>query len=234
MSDDRGKTIKEWAVEDRPREKLLYKGIHSLANSELIAILIRSGTRNHSAVELARKILDAAGNDLDRLGRFTVSDFMKIKGIGKAKAITIVSALELGRRRKINEASVNHKITSSRDVFEVFYPLLTDLVHEEFWVLLLNRSNKVIEKKKISQGGITGTVTDIRLIMKFALDMLASSIILCHNHPSGNIQPSEADLQITKKLQESSSVMDIKLLDHVIIGGNNYFSFADENLIKND
>ncbi len=233
MNDDRAKTIKEWAVEDRPREKLLYKGIQSLANSELLAILIRSGTKNHSAVELARKILDAAGNDLDRLGRFTVSDFMKIKGIGKAKAITIVSALEIGRRRKIYQADANHKITSSRDVFEIFYPQLTDLIHEEFWILLLNRSNKVIEKKKISQGGITGTVTDIRLIMKYAIDTLASSIIICHNHPSGSIQPSDADLQITKKLQESAAIMDIKLLDHIIIGGKDYFSFADENLIKN-
>jgi DNA repair protein RadC len=233
MGDDRGKTIKEWAVEDRPREKLLYKGIHSLANSELIAILIGSGTKNHSAVELAREILDSAGNDLDRLGRFTVSDFMKIKGIGKAKAIAIVSALELGRRRKICEARADLKITSSRDVFEIFYPQLTDLVHEEFWILLLNRANKVIEKKKISQGGISGTVTDIRLIMKSAIDTFASSIILCHNHPSGNNQPSDADRQITKKIQESSAIMDIKLLDHIIVAGKNYFSFADENLLNN-
>jgi len=233
MSDDRGKTIKEWAVEDRPREKLLYKGIQSLANSELIAILIGSGTKNHSAVELARRILDSAGNDLDRLGRFTVSDFMKIKGIGKAKAVAIVSALELGRRRKICEAGADQKISSSRDVFEIFYPHLADLVHEEFWILLLNRANKIIEKRKISQGGIAGTVTDIRLIMKFAIDTLASSIILCHNHPSGNNQPSDADIQITKKLHESSALMDIKLLDHIIIAGKNYFSFADENLISN-
>jgi DNA repair protein RadC len=231
MSEEGVKSIKEWAVEDRPREKLLAHGIQSLSHSELIAILIGSGTKNQSAVELARRILNNANNDLDQLGRFTVSDFMKIKGIGKAKAIAIVSALELGRRRKISESSDRLKITSSGDVFEVLYQHLVDLSHEEFWILLLNRSNKIIEKRKISQGGIAGTVTDIRMILKFAIDALASSIILCHNHPSGNLQPSDADIQITRKLKEASAIMDIGLLDHVIIAGKRHYSFADENLL---
>jgi DNA repair protein RadC len=231
MSEEGVKSIKEWAVEDRPREKLLAHGIQSLSHSELIAILIGSGTRNQSAVELARRILSNANNDLDQLGRFTVSDFMKIKGIGKAKAIAIVSALELGRRRKLSESSDRLKITSSGDVFEVLYQHLVDLSHEEFWILLLNRSNKIIEKRKISQGGIAGTVTDIRMILKFAIEALASSIILCHNHPSGNLQPSEADIHITQKLKEASAIMDIGLLDHVIIAGKRYYSFADENLL---
>jgi DNA repair protein RadC len=231
MSEESSKSIKEWAVEDRPREKLLSHGIQSLSHSELIAILIGSGTRNRSAVDLARRILDNANNDLDQLGRFTVSDFMKIKGIGRAKAIAIVSALELGRRRKLSETSNRLKITSSGDVFEVLYQHLADLSHEEFWILLLNRSNKIIQKRKISQGGISGTVTDIRMILKFAIEALASAMILCHNHPSGNLQPSEADIQITRKLKEAAGLMDIGLLDHIIIAGKGYFSFADENLL---
>jgi len=160
-----------------------------------------------------------------------VSDFMKIKGIGKAKAIAIVSALELGRRRKLSESADRIRITSSDNVFEVFYQHLADLPHEEFWILLLNRSNKIIDKRKISQGGIAGTVTDIRMILKFAIDVLASSIIVCHNHPSGNLQPSEADIQITRKIKDAATVMDIALLDHVIVAGKKYFSFADENLL---
>ena len=231
MSEEGGKSIKEWAVEDRPREKLLVHGIQSLSNSELIAVLIGSGIKNQSAVELARRILSNASNDLDQLGRFTVSDFVKIKGIGKAKAIAIVSALELGRRRKLSESSDRLKITTSGDVYDVFYQHLVDLSHEEFWILLLNRSNRIVEKRKISQGGIAGTVTDIRMILKFAIEALASSIILCHNHPSGNLQPSEADIHITRKLKESSTLMDIQLLDHIIIAGRRYYSFADENLM---
>jgi DNA repair protein RadC len=231
MSEEGGKSIKEWAVEDRPREKLMTHGIQSLSTSELIAILIGSGIKNQSAVELARKILGSAANDLDQLGRFSVSDFMKIKGIGKARAIAIVSALELGRRRKLSESANRLKIASSGDVYEVLCQYLADLSHEEFWILLLNRSNKIIEKRKISQGGISGTVTDIRMILKFAIEALASSIILCHNHPSGNLQPSEADIQVTRKLKESSALMDINLLDHIIIAGKQYFSFADENMM---
>lgn len=231
MCEEGTRSIKEWAVEDRPREKLMTQGIQSLSNSELIAILIGSGIKNQSAVELARKILRIASNDLDQLGRFSVSDFMKIKGIGRARAVAIVSALELGRRRKLSDASNRLKITSSSDVYEALCQHLADLPHEEFWILLLNRSNKVLEKRKISQGGISGTVTDMRMILKFAIDALASSLILCHNHPSGNLQPSEADIQVTRKLKEASALMDITLLDHVIIAGKHYFSLADENMM---
>ncbi|HLO59416.1 MAG TPA: DNA repair protein RadC [Bacteroidales bacterium] len=224
-------SIRNWAVEDRPREKMLTSGTQSLSDAELIAILIGSGTRNISAVDLARQILHMAGNSLDRLGKYSIHDLNKIKGIGQARAVTILAALELGRRRKIADVPDEVKITGSADVFNLVFPLLTDLTYEEFWILLLNRSNKVILKQKISQGGITGTVTDIRLILKTALENLATSLILSHNHPSGNLQPSEADIAITRRLKETASLMDITLLDHIIVAGKNYFSFADENLI---
>jgi DNA repair protein RadC len=224
-------SIRNWAVEDRPREKMLSRGIQSLSDAELIALLIGSGTRKVSAVDLARQILHMAGNNLDKLGKYSVPDLKKLKGIGQARAISIVAALELGRRRKLADAPEYVKITGSSEVFNLMHPFFCDLAHEEFWVLLLNRSNKVIDKQKISQGGITGTVTDIRLILKMALDNLATSMILCHNHPSGNLQPSDADISITRRLKESASLMDISLLDHLIIAGKGYFSFADENLI---
>ena len=224
-------TIKNWAVEDRPREKMLSTGSQNLSDAELIALLIGSGTRNSSAVDIARHILHTAGNSLDKLGKYSVSELRKIKGIGQAKAISIVAALELGRRRKLADTPDEIKITGSADVFSIMNPVLSDLSYEEFWVLFLNRSNKVICRKKISQGGITGTVTDIRLILKMAIENLATSIILSHNHPSGNLQPSEADISITRRLRESSTLMDISLLDHIIIAGRSYFSFADENLI---
>lgn len=224
-------SIRDWAVEDRPREKMMVKGIQSLSDSELIALLIGSGTRKISAVELARQILNKAGNNLDKLGKFSVSDLKQLKGIGKARAIAIVAALELGRRRKQIESPEANKITGSAEVFNLMHAALADLSYEEFWILLLNRSNRVIEKRKISQGGITGTVTDIRMILKMAIENLATSLILCHNHPSGNLQPSDADVSITRRLKESASLMDITLLDHVILAGRSYFSFADENLI---
>lgn len=224
-------SIKSWAVEDRPREKMLTKGLQSLSDSELIALLIGSGTRKVTAVELARQVLHQAGNNLDKLGKCSVSDLKKLKGIGQARAVTIVAALELGRRRKLADPPENEKISSSADVSNLMFPLLSDLSHEEFWILLLNRSNRVIEKRRISQGGITGTVTDIRMILKLALDSLSTSLILCHNHPSGNLQPSDADISITRKLKESASLMDITLLDHLIVAGKNYFSFADENIL---
>ncbi len=224
-------SIRNWALEDRPREKALAGGIQTLSDAELVALLIGSGTRKISAVDLARQILYMAGNSLDQLGKYAVSDLKKLKGIGQAKAITIVAALELGRRRKLDDSPQLTKISSSLEVFDLMHPLLSDLSYEEFWVVFLNRSNKVISKQKISQGGITGTVTDIRLILKLALDKLATSLILCHNHPSGNLQPSEADISITRKLKESALLMDISLLDHVIIAGKSYFSFADENMI---
>jgi len=224
-------SIKNWAVEDRPRERLLAKGIQSLTNTELIALLIGSGTKEISAVDLARKILIKADDNLNLLGKFSVDDLQKQKGIGKAKAISIIAALELGRRRKMSEALVWPKITSSKDAYNIIFPLISDLQHEEFWVLLLNRSNKIIDKTKISQGGVTGTVIDVKIILKKAIEKLASSVILCHNHPSGNIEPSEADIGITRKLKEAAEIMDIKLLDHIIVADNSYFSFLDEGIL---
>lgn len=224
-------SIKEWSLEDRPREKLLTKGISSLSDSELIAIIIGSGSRDESAVQLSKRILGSVQHNLNELGKLSIDDLQKYKGIGEAKAIGIVAALEIGRRRKLTESINREKITSSNDIYEIFHPILADLPHEEFWILLLNRSNKVIDRQKISQGGISGTVTDIRLMMKAALDKLASSIVLTHNHPSGNIKPSDADISITQKVKESGKLMDITLLDHIIITDGSYFSFADEGLI---
>ncbi len=231
MSKESIKGIKSWAVEDRPREKLIRNGIQNLSNTELIAILIRSGTTNTSAVEVARVILHQAENNLNTLGKKTINDLKKIKGMGEAKAIAIVAALELGRRRKLSDVLEKQKITGSHDVYTVFYPMLADLSYEEFWILLLNRSNKIIERQKISQGGVSGTVIDIKMILKSAVEKLASSIILCHNHPSGNLKPSEADINITNKLKEAAAIMDIKMLDHIITGNERYYSFADEGII---
>lgn len=223
--------IKDWALEDRPREKLLSKGITSLSNAELLAILIRSGGPETSAVELARQVLKEAGNNLHELGKRNISELVKHNGMGPVKAITIVAALELGRRRKRTEIGDKIRISGSQDVYTLFQPMIGDLSHEEFWVLLLNRSNRVMDNIRISQGGISGTVIDVRLILKHALDRLASALILCHNHPSGNLKPSEADVRITSKIAEASKTMDIQLLDHIIIADNSYFSFSDEGMI---
>lgn len=231
MEEYKNLSIKDWSVEDRPREKLLSKGISSLSDAELIAIIIGSGNRDESAVELSRRILVSVQNNLNELGKLTVDDLQKYKGIGEAKAISIVAALELGRRRKLSEIIDRQKISTSRDIYEIFHSLLADLPHEEFWIVLLNRSNKIIDRIKISQGGIAGTVTDVRLILRTALEKLASAIILCHNHPSGNQKPSEADINITQKIKESGSLMDINLLDHIIITDGTYYSFADEGII---
>lgn len=224
-------SIKEWAVEDRPREKMLAKGIRSLSEAELIAILIGSGNLEESAVEVSRRILASVNNNLNELGKKNINDLKKFKGIGEVKAITILSALELGRRRKESEPEEKPKIVTSSDAAGIFKPLLSDLPHEEFWVLLLNRNNLVVDKLMVSQGGLSGTVIDVRIILKMALDKLACSIILCHNHPSGNLRPSEADKDITKKIREAGKHMDIPVLDHLIIGNDAYFSFADEGLI---
>lgn len=223
--------IKDWAVEDRPREKLLKKGINSLSEAEIIAILIGSGTKNKSAVELSKKILKTVDNNLNELGKLGIPDLTKIKGIGEAKAITIIAALELGRRRKLSEIINKKKITQSKDIFGLFQPLIGDLPYEEFWILLLNRSNLIIERFKISQGGISGTVIDIKIILKTAIEKLASSIILCHNHPSGNREPSNADNSITQKLKKGAELLDIQVLDHIIVANTNYFSYADEGKI---
>ncbi len=224
-------SIKNWAVEDRPREKLLANGIRSLTNAELVALLIGSGTKDISAVELARQILVTADNNLNALGKLSVNNLQKLKGIGQAKAISIVAALELGRRRKLSEVLERPRITSSKDVYELLFPLLSDLPHEEFWILLLNRSNKIIDRIKISQGGTAGTVIDVKMILRNAIDKLASSVIICHNHPSGNTEPSKADIEITGRISEAAKIMDIKLLDHIIIAENLYFSFLDEGML---
>jgi DNA repair protein RadC len=231
MSDYPSKAMKSWAVEERPREKVMAKGIQYLSDSELLAIILGSGTRNITAVELARKILEIAGNNLHELGRQSVNELLRVKGVGPAKAVSVMAALELGRRR----AGLNHvekiPVKSSETVFRLFHPLLGDLDHEEFWLLMLNRANKVLGRFKVSQGGLSGTVIDTRIILKRALDSLASSIIVCHNHPSGNNQPSDADIKITEKLKKAAEMLEIKLLDHVIIADKSYFSFADEGLI---
>jgi DNA repair protein RadC len=231
MSESKNLSIKEWSVDDRPREKLLSKGISSLSDAELIAILIGSGSRNESAVDLSKKILNKVSNNLNELGKLSIPELRKFKGIGEVKAISIVSAMELGRRRKETDTTERPKISCSRDIFNIFHPLLADLYHEEFWIILLNRANKIIDKQRISQGGISGTVTDIRIILKSAIETSASALILCHNHPSGNLKPSDADISITRKIKESGKLMEIELLDHLIVTDGNYFSFADEGIL---
>ncbi len=221
-----------WAVEERPREKVLANGVLYLSDSELLAILLGSGTKNMTAVELARVILKEAGNSLQVLGKQGISDLIKIKGVGPAKAITLLAALELGRRRAGMQHPEKIPVKSSATVFQIFHPLMGDLEHEEFWLLMLNRANRVVGRYKVSQGGLSGTVIDTRIILKKALDNLASSIIVCHNHPSGNKQPSDADVKITEKLKKAAEMLEIKLLDHVIIADKSYFSFADEGLIS--
>ena len=223
--------ITDWAVEDRPREKLIRKGISTLSDAELLAILISSGTKKKSAVDLGRELLGIVNNNLNSLGKLTVSDLLKIRGIGPARAVTISAALELGRRRSLAEIPDADHIKCSKDAADIFQPLLSDLPHEEFWVLFLNRSNKIIDRMKLSQGGISGTVTDVRIVMKKAVESLASGIIVCHNHPSGNLNPSESDTRITQKIKDAGNLMDIQLLDHLIISGKDYYSFADNGLL---
>jgi DNA repair protein RadC len=231
MKDYYSGTLKSWAVEERPREKVMANGIQYLSDTELLAILIGSGTRNITAVELARKILGGVGNNLHELGRQSIADLQKVKGVGPAKAITLMAAMELGRRRSGSRQVDKISVKSSETVFQVFHPLMGDLDHEEFWLLMLNRANRVLGRFKVSQGGLSGTVIDTRIILKKALDNLASSIIVCHNHPSGNMQPSDADVKITEKLKKAAEMLEIKLLDHIIIADKSYFSFADEGLI---
>ena len=224
-------SIKNWSLDDRPREKLLQKGRTSLSNAELIAILIGSGSRNESAVSLSQRILSSVDNNLNELGKLEISQLMKFKGIGEAKAVTIAAALEIGRRRRSEDALERDKISGSSSVFEILQPLLGELPHEEFWIMYLNNSNKVIQKNQLSKGGITGTLVDVRLVLKKALELGATSLILAHNHPSGTLKPSQADKALTKKLSLASQSLDIKVLDHLIVTENAYFSFADEGLI---
>ena len=224
-------SIKNWSQYDQPREKLLYKGKSALSDTELVAILIGSGNRDESAVALCKRILASVDNNLSALGKLSIKQLMEFKGIGEAKAITIIAALELGRRRRGEEALEKKKITSSTSVFELMQPVIGELQHEEFWIIYMNNSNKVIQKNQLSKGGITGTLVDVRLVLKNALEVGATGLILAHNHPSGTLKPSEADKQITQKLKVASKSLDIKVLDHLIITEKAYFSFADENLL---
>lgn len=224
--------IKSWAEEDRPREKLMLKGKASLTDAELIAILLRTGTKSGTAVDVAKTLLSRVSNDLNKLAKLTVQDLKKIKGVGEAKAIAIVSALELGRRRKDEHVSEKQPlISSSKQAYLLMGTELSDLMHEEFWIILLNRANRVIKKIRISEGGTSGTVADSKLIFKFALEELAASVILVHNHPSGNPQPSKQDVELTKNLVEAGKLLSIPVLDHIIFTDEEYFSFADKKLV---
>ncbi len=222
-------SIKNWSQDDQPREKLLYKGKAVLSDAELVAILIGSGNRQESAVALCKRILASVDNNLSELGKMSIKQLMEFKGIGEAKAISIAAALELGRRRRGEEALEKMRITSSVSVFELMQPIIGELPHEEFWIIYVNNSNKVIQKNQLSKGGITGTLVDVRLALKNALEVGATGIILAHNHPSGTLKPSTADKQLTQKLKTAGESLDIKVLDHLIITEKAYFSFADEN-----
>ncbi|TPG40014.1 RadC family protein [Flavobacterium pectinovorum] len=222
--------ISDWSEEDRPREKLILKGKEALSNAELIAILIGSGSRNESAVDLSRRILASVDN-LNSLAKLSLSQLMNFKGIGEAKAIAIVAALELGRRRRVEETVQLIRITSSKMVFDIMQPIIGELSHEEFWVLFLNNSNKVVSKSQLSRGGITGTIVDVRLIFKLALENGATGLILSHNHPSGNLLPSDADREVTKKIKLAGDSLDVKVLDHLIITETKYYSFVDEGIL---
>lgn len=222
--------INQWAEDDRPREKFLLKGKSSLSDSELLAILIGSGSRNESAVQLCQRILASANNNLSQLGKLSIPQLTEFKGIGEAKAISIAAALELGRRRRSEEAVVLDKITTSKTVFDIMQPIIGDLPHEEFWILFLNNSNKVIQKAQISKGGITGTVVDTRIIFKTALECNATSLILTHNHPSGKLEASEADKVVTRKLKLAGEQLDVLILDHVIVTETGYYSFNDNGI----
>lgn len=221
--------IKSWAEADRPREKMLEKGVSVLTNAELLAILIGSGNSSESAVQLAQRILRSADDNLNRLGKISIKELIsKFRGIGEAKAVTIVAALELGRRRSVCEPVQKENIKCSSDAFQLFYPVLGDLPHEELWIALTNRAGKVLEKLRISQGGVAGTSADLRLILKAAIQSLASGILLSHNHPSGNRLPSSQDDMLTQRLKKGAALLDITLLDHIIVADNQYYSYMDE------
>jgi DNA repair protein RadC len=231
MSENAYFPIRTWSEDDRPREKLLLKGKAALSDAELIAILIGSGSRNESAVDLSKRILKSVDNNLNALGKQTINQLLTFKGIGEAKAITIQAAMELARRRRTEEAVELFKITSSQAVFDVMQPIIGELPHEEFWIIYLNNANKIISKFQLSKGGITGTLVDVRLVFKTALAQGAVGIILAHNHPSGTLKPSDSDKQITQKLKIAGEQLDIKVLDHVIVTETNYYSFSDEGIL---
>jgi len=224
-------SIKHWSDDDKPREKLLQKGTLALSDAELIAILIGSGSRSESAVELSKRILASVDNHLNELGRLSIKDLTKFKGIGEAKAVTIAAAMEIGRRRRGEAAQRISKINGSADAFELLLPQMGDLRHEEFWILYLNNANKVLLTSQISKGGLTGTLVDIRIIMKQALEVGAVGLILAHNHPSGTLRASEADIEVTQKIKSAAKALDIRVLDHLIITQQKYYSFADDNML---
>jgi DNA repair protein RadC len=225
-------TIKSWAEDDRPREKMMLKGRHSLSDAELLAIILGSGSREKSAVELAQEILLNSSNNLSLFGKMTFNDLIKFKGVGEAKAISILAALELGRRRKETEIPKKYKIKSSQDIYEYLSPYFLDLKHEESYVIFLNRANEIIHKEQISKGGFASTIVDGKIIFKLALDHRASSVILSHNHPSGQLFPSEQDKKITTELISFGKMIDLPIMDHIIFTDNGYFSFADQGLMR--
>lgn len=220
-------SIRMWAEDDKPREKLVLKGCEALSDAELIAILLGSGTRDMSAVGLAQQLLRSVDNNLNAFGKLRVEQLQKFKGIGVAKAVTLVAALELGRRRRVEEALIVPTITSSRAVFDIMQPILGDLTHEEFWILALNNSHKVIHKFKLSKGGITGTVVDLRMLFRDLFYCQAVAFIMVHNHPSGALEPSEPDIKLTLKVKEACRHLDLRLMDHLIVTSTSYYSFAD-------
>jgi DNA repair protein RadC len=224
-------SIKDWAKDDRPREKLLTKGAENLSNSELLAILIQKGTRQKSAVDLAKEVLRLGKDNLNELGKLSVKELMKVKGIGSAKAITIAASLELGRRRQASQLLFKKAVAASADIAQYLQTALQDYRHEVFAVIFLNRANKIIHFEVVSEGGITGTIADPRVILKRALEENAVGIILCHNHPSGSLKPSYADTRLTKKIKDAALLLDIEVLDHVIVSEEGYFSFADDGLL---
>jgi DNA repair protein RadC len=232
QDDQSYRPIREWNESDRPREKLLRLGRSHLSEAELIAILIGSGTRKESAVELARRLLHTVNNNLIELGKLTISDLQKIPGIGPVKAITISAAIELGRRRQEAAPLLRRKITSSKDLYEIFGPRLSDLSHEEFWAVALNQANKLLEFRRIGSGGISSTVADIRMILRFALETGATALAVLHNHPSGNLSPSEQDIRLTRSIAEASRLIDIRLIDHLIISDSGYHSFSDQGQLN--
>lgn len=223
--------IRDWAKDDRPRERLMAQGPRALSDAELIAILIRSGTTKESALDVAKRLMAKAGNDLYKLSAMSVVDFTAVRGIGEAKAISIVAALELGRRRRERDSSERPSVTSSAVAHELIRPKLADLPHEEFWLLLLDRGNRLLETTSVSRGGLHGTVADPKVIFKEALDKRASCIVLCHNHPSGQLRPSEEDIRLTRKLVEGARLLDIQVQDHLIVTSGGYYSFADNGMM---
>ena|ERR1035437_3555312 len=231
MNSPKKLNIKQWAAEDQPREKMILKGPSALSNAELLAILIGSGTKEGNALMVAQNILENAHNSLNLLGKKSIQDLQKEKGIGEARSITIMAAMELGKRRKMEDAKENKHITASSQAFEYLQPLMCDLQHEEFWIIYLNRSNAIIEHCNVSKGGTSGTIIDVRIILKKGIELLASSIVLAHNHPSGSAKPSDADKAITEKIASAGKLVDINVIDHIIVCEHSYFSFADQGLL---